>query len=75
MKTRIEFKQAIYILSFATVILASCGNKRAEDTTAAATEAPAKDEENTVELTAAQYKTSGITLERWRKIDQWSVEG
>ncbi|MBB5622281.1 cobalt-zinc-cadmium efflux system membrane fusion protein [Pedobacter cryoconitis] len=73
MKTRIEFKQAIYILSFATVILASCGNKKgAEDTTAAATEAPAKDEENTVELTAAQYKTSGITL---GKVEKKSISG
>ncbi|MBB5647075.1 efflux RND transporter periplasmic adaptor subunit [Pedobacter cryoconitis] len=75
MKTRIEFKQAIYILSFATVILASCGNKKgAEDTTAAAaaTEAPAKDEENTVELTAAQYKTSGVTL---GKVEKKSISG
>ncbi|WP_052496379.1 efflux RND transporter periplasmic adaptor subunit [Pedobacter lusitanus] len=62
MKTVIEFKQAIYIFSIATLFLASCGNKKAAETTAANTEAAAKEEPNTVELNEAQYKTSGITL-------------
>lgn len=72
MKTRIEFKKAIYILSFATVILASCGNKKVAEDTTAATEAPAKGEENTVELNAAQYKTSGVTL---GKVEKKAISG
>ncbi|WP_367868349.1 efflux RND transporter periplasmic adaptor subunit [Pedobacter sp. WC2423] len=73
MKTRIEFKQAIYILSFAMVVLASCGNKKvAEDHTAAATEAPVKEDANTVELSAAQYRTSGVTLGR---VEKKSISG
>lgn len=72
MKTRIEFKKAIYILSFATVILASCGNKKVAEDKTAATEAPAKGEENTVELNAAQYKTSGVTL---GKVEKKAISG
>lgn len=72
MKTIIEFKQAIYILSFATVILASCGNKKVAEDTTAATETAAKEEDNTVELTAAQYKTSGVTL---GTIEKKSISG
>ncbi|RAJ26052.1 efflux RND transporter periplasmic adaptor subunit [Pedobacter cryoconitis] len=72
MKTIIEFKQAIYILSFAAVFLASCGNKKVAEDAAAATEAPAKDDANTVELSAAQYKTSGVTL---GKVEKKSISG
>lgn len=72
MKTIIEFKQAIYILSFATVILASCENKKVAEDITAATETAAKEEDNTVELTAAQYKTSGVTL---GTIEKKSISG
>ncbi|MGY0037440.1 efflux RND transporter periplasmic adaptor subunit [Pedobacter sp. NJ-S-72] len=71
MKRVIEFKQAVYILSFATLFLVSCGNKK-EAESKASTEAPAKEEPNTVELTTAQYNASGVTL---GQVEKKSISG
>ncbi len=61
----------ISMLSFIIVLALtmSCGNKAAEETVA---EDHHEEEENTVELTAAQYKTAGIEL---GKIENKQISG
>lgn len=72
MKRGIEFKQAFYILSFTTLLLVSCGNEKKAENTAAATEAPAQEEPNTVVLNAAQYNASGVIL---GQVEKKSISG
>jgi len=62
MKRVIPVKQVIYIFAISTLFMVSCGNKKEAENKTPANEAPAKEEENTVQLSEAQYKTSGITL-------------
>ncbi|KAA8475450.1 cobalt-zinc-cadmium efflux system membrane fusion protein [Arcticibacter tournemirensis] len=70
MKKLIQFKRFFYITSMAAFFLVSCGNNKDAENTE--TEVPAKEDANTVELTPAQYKTSGITL---GKIEKRSISG
>ncbi|PYF69966.1 cobalt-zinc-cadmium efflux system membrane fusion protein [Pedobacter nutrimenti] len=58
---KIQFSSFLYVLFPLTVLLSSCGGEKKESKTETAA-VPVKEDDNAVELSAGQYKTSGITL-------------